>query len=283
MRGEGEMTSNAENRRRAFAEVVAIDAWHDGFSKTVSTVDLHVDVVFGTGRIGAEAESPVRFRLSVRQADVVVIIPDTEPVGVEKKSVSRDAPALRGKVTDTIERSAKGKAKGRIAASISTTALRGAGAAELEAESAVAQTKKIEVVGTIQFIAVTQSKTADGHYRWSLKPTSVSSLEGRPWDAEKQPRLKLVDKRKDRSKGIPPAVRVEVRCRREDLVIEDLEMKDETRWEELKRRTGIKNNVAAAESYIRDRLLEEGLEVGNIGELFGQLTLGSVTAEPQES
>jgi hypothetical protein len=37
--------------------------------------------------------------------------------------------------------------------------------------------------------------------------------------------------------------------------------------------------MAAAESYIRDRLSEEGLDVKNIDDIFGQLTLANVTAE----
>ena len=66
------------------------------------------------------------------------------------------------------------------------------------------------------------------------------AIVGRPWDAIKQPRLKLVDQRKDRTRGIPPTVRVEIKCRREDLLIEDLEIKDETLWQTAKRKVGFK-------------------------------------------
>jgi hypothetical protein len=38
--------------------------------------------------------------------------------------------------------------------------------------------------------------------------------------------------------------------------------------------------MAAAISYIRDRLSAEGLEVSNIEDRFGQVTLGIATAEP---
>jgi hypothetical protein len=82
------MSDNSENRRRALAEVVSVDAWHEQFGHGVPKVDLHVDVVFENGRVGAEKESPVRFRLSVRQAEVVILIPELEPASVDKKSVS---------------------------------------------------------------------------------------------------------------------------------------------------------------------------------------------------
>jgi hypothetical protein len=131
--------------------------------------------------------------------------------------------------------------------------------------------------GAVHLMLVMQSKTADGHYRWSIEPRTAKTLEGRPWDAQKQPRMKLKDERKDRSK-IPPSVRVELSCRREDLCIEDIRLKDETLWDKIKDRAKLGNNIAAAESYIRERLAEEGLEVQNIEDRFGYLTLYSITA-----
>src|SRR4051794_22753548 len=106
---------NTENRKRAFADVVTIDAWHDSFSKE-STVDLHADVVFGTARVGGDSQSPVRFRLSLRRAEVIVIIPDSEPVSVDRKSVSRDAPELEGRLTQIVERTAQANLKASASA-----------------------------------------------------------------------------------------------------------------------------------------------------------------------
>ena len=62
------------------------------------------------------------------------------------------------------------------------------------------------------------------------------------------------------------------------MLIEELKLKDETLWQEVKARAGSKNRIAAAVSYIRDQLLQEGLYVANIEDAFGQLTLGSAIA-----
>ena len=64
------MNSNSDNRKRAFADVVTVDAWHGSFLEGHAKVDLHVDVVFGTARVGGESQSPVRFRLSAKRAEV---------------------------------------------------------------------------------------------------------------------------------------------------------------------------------------------------------------------
>jgi hypothetical protein len=273
------MTTNFDNRRRAFADVVTIDAWHDDFSGETSKVDLHADVVFGTARVGGEPEAPVRFRLSVKRAEVVVVVPELEPVTVDRKSVSRDAPELEGRLTEVIEQTVRVSAKGSASADASLARLNASASAEAAAEGGLMASKKLELSATFQLILVTQSKTDEGHYRWLLEAGRSGILKGRAWDAVKQPRLKLIDCRKDRSKGIPPTVRVEVCCRREDLAIEDLQIKDEKLWETVKTRVGFNNRMAAAESYIRDRLAEEGLEVKNITDIFGHITLGSATAQ----
>jgi hypothetical protein len=110
------MSQNSDNRKRAFADVVTVDAWHEEFDDAHSKVDLHTDVVFGTARVGGEPESPVRFRLSVKRAEVVIIIPELEPVSVDRASVSRDSPDYEGHLTEVVERTIQANAKGALSA-----------------------------------------------------------------------------------------------------------------------------------------------------------------------
>lgn len=105
------MRRNYDNRKRALADVVTIEPWHDDFGKP--RVNLHADVVFGTARLGGEAESPVRFRLSVKRAEVTVIVPESEPVSVDKLSVSRDSPELHGRLKEKLCEEIKGHREGR--------------------------------------------------------------------------------------------------------------------------------------------------------------------------
>jgi len=274
------MGANADNRLQAFADVVTIDAWHKPFSTDVREADLYADVVFGTARVGGEAESAVRFRLSVKRAELVVIIPESEPLAVEPASVSRDTPAISGKLTETLV-----KAKtGRISAAFSALLGRSSAAkadVSIAGEASLSSRQELEVTSLVQLCLVTQSKTEDGFYRWIVEAQARESLQGRPWEGNKS-RLTLLDTRRDRDKGIAPMVRVAVRCRREDLVIDDLELKDEGVWDSIKDKTGFGNRMAAAESYIRDQLIKVGLEVGNIEDKFGRLSLASVIAQPQK-
>jgi hypothetical protein len=272
------MPINSDNRRRAFADVVTVEAWHDDFKKGVSKVDLHADVVFGTARLGGEAESPIRFRLSIRRAEMVIIIPELEPVSVDKKSVSRDAPSIEGRLIEMIEESRDTSVTGDVSGTLNLVRAQAKLAARAGQKVKNNVTKKLKLSRNVSLMMVTQSISPEGYYRWLVESSADGVLEGRPWDPAKQPRLRLIDERADPSKGIPPTVRVEVRCRREDLVISDLKIKKEGLWAAVKSRAGHKNRMAAAVSYIRARLSEEDLEVQNIDDMFGQLTLGSAIA-----
>jgi len=64
IRARRPMSLNSDNRRRLFAEVVSVEAWHDPFSPKVPKVNLCADVVFGEARVGGDIESPVRFSFS---------------------------------------------------------------------------------------------------------------------------------------------------------------------------------------------------------------------------
>jgi hypothetical protein len=274
------MKSNSHNRKRAFAEVVTVDAWHKPFGTKNARVSLHTHVVFGTARVGGEEDSPVRFRLRVKRADIVVVVPPTEPVRVDKASVSRDTPKKSGQLTEVIEKSRSAKSVASGSAKLDKEGIATSATVERSGDSRAATNTKLEITTPFRLFVVTQSQTAEGDYQWRVETETQDALDGSPWDANEEPRLKLVDKRTDPDRGIAPSVRIEVRCKREDLIIDDFELKDESLWNKLTGAIAFKNRLAAAESYIRDRLAEEGLEVQSIEDKFGELTLARVTAEP---
>jgi hypothetical protein len=271
-----------DNRRRMFADVVSVDAWHDEFDYRKKRVDLHADVVFGTARLGGERESEITFRLSLRRAELVVIVPETEPVRIDRASISRDAPEMRVEKTMTRETTVATKAKAATSISVSQSGTSASLSGGVEGEANAVEKEKLEASETLRLMLVTQSTDEDGHCRWAVTPQTREVLDGRPWNAIKEPRLTLVDQRRDRLQGLPPTVRVEVRCLREDLIIEDIQPKDPTLLEKVQAKAGFGNRLKAAEAYIRNRLLEEGLEVGEIADKFAGLTLASVIAEAIE-
>lgn len=261
--------------------MVSIDAWHKPFSNQNPTADLHVDATFSTGRVGGEKSSKVSFRLSLRRAEIVVVLPTTEPIDIKKSSIARDHRGVEGKKTLLKERKHSAGASGSVGVAATTSTVSVNASLEARADSSVSASEKVEIEERIQLMVIHQSKTHDGNYRWDITPESAQTLNGKPWEAEVSPRGTLIDTRADKDKGIPPTVSVEVRCLREDMIISDIMIKDEKKWDIFKTGGSQKAKLAAAESYIRDKLILEGLEFESVDERFGAITLTSVVAEPE--
>ena len=274
------MSNVSNTKKQAFADVVSIEAWHEKFSDDCAAVDLHANVVFGEAPVGEEKESPVRFRLSVKRAEVVVVIPETEPLSADRNSVSRPAPNYEAKTTTNTDEIKSAGFQGKLKGSASGTSGGLSLDTQIGGEANFKIQERTEVNQTLGHpMLVTQSMTREGYYKWELRSLAGSRLEGAAWKAIEEPRMKLIDKRKrPLKKSIAPVVRVEVRCRREDLIIRDLHIKEETLHKKLISQFVPRNRIAAAEAYIRDQLMKEGLEVGDLSELFRQITLGSATA-----
>lgn len=267
------------NRRRSLADVLGVEAWHKRFSAKVEKADLHVDVVFqGDARLGGGETDDVRFRLGLRRADVVVVIPPGEPARIDPSSVARDAPGKTISLKETIASSRKGKVGGKAGAK----AGHGVGlnlGLTIAGEAAASREQAMVIKRQLAGMTLIHSQTENGEHRWTVATADGDALFGRPWDATKQPRLKIVDIRGNRDGGLAPTVRVEVRCLREDLLITDIKLKDETVWDAMKGTALHRNRVAAAEALIRTLLFDAGLVHGDISDPYAQMTLASVVAE----
>lgn len=221
---------NKNNVSKCLAGVVSLEAWHDNFINNNEAVNLYTDVVFRTERVGGHNNSPVKFRLSIKKAEVVIIISETEQVKVKLSTVAR----CENDIEQIIQKN-------------------------------------------IPTISVLQSKSPEGGYRWELTPKNSKVLVGKPWNPVKKPRLQL-QQNNNCTNSIAPGVLIEVRCLREDLDIQSLELTDENLFEKCRSRAGVKNNEAAAISYIRDQLIKEGLDFGDLENSFGHITIASTIA-----
>lgn len=147
--------------------------------------------------------------------------------------------------------------------------------AKVGGEAKALRTHATEIKQSVKLMMSIHSFTS-GRHAWEIKPADGSVLEGKPWDAVKEPRFRLIDKRNCRE-APPSAVIVEVRCRREDLHIQDIELKEgDNRLFPRK-----SNNRAAVDGYIRSQFEKAGLDldIGSIDEKFFRMILAREPAE----
>ncbi len=264
-----------DNRRRALADVIDVEAWHREFSSAVDRAHLFVDVTFGVGRVGGEPESPVRFQMSLRRAEIVVVIPATEPATANIESVLRLAPQVATEAVSSKKTAIDASASAAIAGALGQPRIDAV--ARLQGAITRSQATNVQVTETGGSMRLVQSRTEDGSYRWVVTAFS-GILDGKPWDAGSNSLVEVIDTRKDRSGGIEPAIRVQIKCRREDLIIEKLTLKDRGSWNKIKNGLNFKNKLAAAEAAVRNYLSEEGLFHNDISDPYVMMTLAEVTA-----
>lgn len=272
------MERNLHNRKRILSEVVSLEAWQQP-TEINSQLSLHADVVFKEGRIGGEESSKLRFKLQVKRAELIIVVPENEPVSVVRSSVSRDTIKVVGVKNSKSKSSRSSVLKSSVKAGLSNLKVNGFAGIDFSVAADANNEETIEHQQSLSSITVEQSLTHDGQYKWELSHAIGSALRGRPWDCVSNPRLTLIDKRKDPSKGIPPIVNIKIRCLREDLLISEIAVKDEAKWKKIVSGAGFKNKHLAAEAYIRNMLAKEGLDSGDISDPFCSINLAYITVD----
>lgn len=230
--------------------VVSLEGWHSPLS-TKTSVPLHVHVSFGERDIGGEGGSQVSFTLSLRRAELWVLVSETEPIAIDPSSISRTINKQKMRVTRRSKEATRLGLVAGIRAKLTGLNFSASGRAEKRNEQAIGTSSQQESIGTRYY------KAARGEFVWEITSTSSQSLLDAPWDGQAKPRLKL---RKTSDDKIDPIVRLEVRCKRKDLNITNLEFKDEERQRKVQEREGYKRRLAAAEGLIKDLLIKEGLQ-----------------------
>ncbi len=263
---------------RSLAEVVSVDGWFDVIEEDDRRFTLHVDAVFSAGRFGGEDESPVRFRLRLRRAEIVVIISENSVLRVDKSSVDRTAAGgITRKVS--VETSTEAAMEADAGATVKTGFFAG-----VKGRIAARRTRKerSEQEETVRVIQTQSALTGDGHYCWRLSPFGRDWLNGPVWNPREEPRFTVIDRRsghqksRDKDRAFSPQASIEIRCKREDIEIRDIAVKDKKANADLHGRRNQAVRIAAAEGHIREMLLREGLAVGDLNEAFAEFVLADL-------
>ena len=260
------------NHTRALNEVLSIDAWH-AIDDHEGVRALHIDVSFREARIGEEQESKVRFLLGIRRAEISFIIPPNEEIRVLQNSVAREALEV-GTLQSQTENLSTGSLE--AGAGVQVTATPSVDAHLKTSTTLSTSNKRTAMLSRdISDINWRQFKDSQGNYCWEVSAFGSNHMVGKPWSVQSEPRLKF---RTSADSKIAPVARVRAQCRREDMMIDKIELKNPTRTESLASRFS-KNKIAAAEAVIKYLLGQESLEHNNISEKFSSVLLAETTVD----
>lgn len=264
--------NQGQNLAKIFSEIVSIDAWHSHFDENDDTATVHVDLTFLEGQLGSDSDSQIRFNLALKRAELVFIIPTTEPLQVVQSSVDREPP-IEGVSRWIREHESEMQGAARSAISVSRQPK-----FDISAQAAASGKSKVstasEITVPISNFKMSQSTDSEGNYRWEITSEAGNKLNGKVWNPVAKPRLKI--KQTTKSK-IPPTCRVMVRCRREDFEITNIQPKSGTK---LGQKFLFNKKVAAA-AYIRNKLSDLGLHSDNFDEDYMQICVAEVVVSQE--
>lgn len=259
-----------ENRIRVLAEALSIDAWHKPFRTDGGTSSAHVELSFHRGRLGgARRDWPFTFSISLKRALLTVQV--EEPLQIDRSSINRP------KILSAAERShtvtVRENVKANLGAGISLgkgatfTAAAGAGAERSDA-------REEKVKQELPLIIANPRPRGPSAYSWELVPGQSAFLLGQPWDPENEPRFHV--KSLTNLDSVEPAIKVTLSCSFEDLVIDDLKLKQDGIFERFKDAIQGRNNEAAAVQYLKIALANAELEIGEIDNRFSEILLADL-------
>lgn len=269
------------NTHRSLRQLVAVEAWFSQSETEKNRYTLHASVSFDEERLGGGAGSNIIFKLSVKKCEVVYLAPSSGYFVVDPSTVRSPKP-LNPHTIQTSNNSSS-KMGGGLVLSLSNKTPAASG--NLDASASRESTKTISSNQEVSAYHELSKKSYDGHRSWSLdgKSMPMQRLWGSVWDAHNEPRLTIVDRRptsviqKDIEMGFPPFSRIEVRCLREDIDIYDIQFKDEAEQNRFFKRSGQVARTKAAEAYLKQQILLEGLRVGEMSDRYSELTICDAT------
>jgi hypothetical protein len=262
-----------DNTLRALRQVVSVSGWIAEFADDESA-NVHIDAVFRTGSFGESADAQVRFKLALKRAEIIVCIPNEEPIKIIKKSIRRIAPSNPGKRTIHRQSEVKLQADTRMGFAVETGLSVGGG---LEAGTSLTQQTTDEVSFDLREYIEQHFYDESGRPAWEFSRRDKKQLSGAPLDATDEPVVSVRRSAARNADGGKPTIKIEIRCKREDLHIYDLEPKDPATQQFLQNKKNRDFNIAAAEQVIKSELAKAGfLEIADLSENQGQMLVADV-------
>ncbi len=264
-----------DNHIRLFADILSIDAWHSEFTSNSSEAKVYVEMSFQQGRIGGDVPS-LPFTFSIRLKKARLSIKVNSPLVINKKSISRGIPDSVVELTRLKNIKTISSSVGEASASVSLAKYFIAMSGSAKKESEVTLEEQAKIIQHVPAMLVKPIPGNEREYCWEIEPSYANFLDGQPWDPVDKPRLTV---RSDREIE-DPLIKVFVSCKREDLEIDDLVLKDDCLDAKLNQILYREMNKAAAIQHIKHILEFAQLEPGALDNRFSSVILADLIAMP---
>ena len=252
------------NNPRNWGGAVSLEVYRGEYTSEETIANLYINVNFVTGRVSEKAKSGLRFKLSLRRAEVCILKDASGTLKIPLSDIYRPG-SIQAEYEEESSRSDDVKVGAKL----------GHSGASACAESATdsSQRDKLVYKAPIDAIRVMHRRNGDEHI-YDLSPLSAETLIGAPW----QPGRKILSL--DASAcGVgyeAPEPLIQIRCLREDLEISDIQYHGGSvfNFSAL-----TKNKQVAVEAYIKERLALCVLHQEDLSDPYATIVIADAVPE----
>ncbi|MBR9841263.1 MAG: hypothetical protein GYB50_25780 [Rhodobacteraceae bacterium] len=269
------MQKSTDNRLRSIQHLAVLDGWFQPETDNTARYKLHLNASFRAERLGGTEESNIHFRIELRQCEIVVILPENgNGFAVDRSTVARSVPNSSLRITDKTHTSTGVEGAVDVGLDGKKPKLGFLGRISGKRQAST----DTEYVRDAPLLETQHSMSVDEHRSW-IVTSPINVLRGSLWDPELEPRFTMIDQRSpdtveaERARNLSPTAIVQVRCKREDVHIDDVKFKD---LEEDGIRQNRQNQAVrqrAAEAFLKAEIQRQRLCVGDIHDKFSDMTL----------
>lgn len=262
------------NQTKILSEVVDIDAWHEPLSIDKSSA-VFVEVAFKEARIGGnDSDFPYTFKMKLKKALLSIKLED--PLEIDKSSIARSNQELEATISkirtarNALEETSGGSIQitpSAIAAQLTTGSI---------TKSDITEEDSIQIVQSLPAIAISSRPSTQREHFWAMEATFRPHMEGQPWDPLSPPRMHV--KPLVKIGKLHPAISVQLTCAFEDVIIEDIQLKEINFKALAKEAVGWREREKVAIQHLKVLLMNAELEVSDLENRFENLVLAELFA-----
>jgi hypothetical protein len=256
------------DQKQVFSDLIALDSWFNPRLSTDQTTGIFVEVTFLSGRIGGEDDDfPFTFRVRLQKAVLKAYVEN--PIAIDRATITRPGKELTAKLTAVREAKKEIKSETGAGFSVSPEKIKARAAVKLQAQHKEMQASKVEISEDLPRFHINPIPMSSERYSWEISPTFEDFLDGQPWDAGESPlfRVKLT-----KLSNLDPAIRIEIECKQEDIIIYDLKFKESA---SIAQKLS-PNKDATVRNYLKKLIIKNGLSAARADDRFSQFIIAHV-------
>lgn len=252
------------NNPRNWGGAVSLEVYRGKYDTDELSANLYINVSFLTGRVSESNSSGLRFKLSIKRAEVCILKDSSGLLRVPLNDIYRPG-SFEAQYENESLASDELSAGARLDASASILSFDGASKSSTK--------DKMTFSAPLDGMRVIHRRNGEEHV-YDISPLSGQTLQGNPWEPGRK--ILSLNATGCNKSFEPPEPTVQIRCLREDLEITDVQYHGDAVFNFA---ALTKNKKVAVEAYIKEQLALCGLHQSDLSDPYATIVIADAVPE----